>query len=72
MTIKRQIITRNNAKLTSAQIAEDDVTVFNSLIRGIPETARKDFKELKRMGKISGSMNAFIVNAFIEKLDSMK
>jgi hypothetical protein len=71
MTSKRIIVTRNNAKLKSNQEPEDN-EIFNSLLRGIPVNARDAFKMLKKEGKVTGSMNAFIINAFIEKLDSMK
>lgn len=64
---KRAINIKNNSSALKEQpTVEPDV--FNMTLRKIPATAREKFKELKESGKVSGSMNSYIINAFIRQL----
>ncbi|MBE8574148.1 hypothetical protein [Vibrio sp. OPT18] len=42
--------------------------VFNMTLRNVPSSARETFRELKALGKVSGSMNSYIVNAFLRQV----
>ncbi|EJB0234191.1 hypothetical protein [Vibrio parahaemolyticus] len=60
-----------NIKETNAALKEQSVNEpeqFNMTLRKIPTSARDKFKEMKDGGKVSGSMNSYIINAFIRQL----
>ena len=64
--MKRQINIKNNSSVLKEQ--KQDSELFNMTLRGIPTSTREKFKELKGQGKVSGSMNSYIINSLIKQL----
>ncbi|EJG1894835.1 TPA: hypothetical protein ACMDN8_004527 [Vibrio parahaemolyticus] len=64
---KRAINIKSNSSALREQ-SSNESDVFNMTLRKIPASARGKFKELKDSGKVSGSMNSYIINAFIRQL----
>ena len=46
----------------------DQKEIFNMSLRSVPCFLRDRFNKLKSEGKITGSMNAYIKNAWLEQL----
>ena len=41
---------------------------FDYGLKKIPKKAKNDFEELKKEGKVTGSLNAYIIGAFLKRL----
>jgi hypothetical protein len=64
---KRAINIKTNGSALKEQKSAD-ADVFNMTLRKIPVSARDKFKDMKEAGKVSGSMNSYIINALIRQL----
>ncbi|WP_149983317.1 hypothetical protein [Pseudoalteromonas rhizosphaerae] len=59
----------NNAAL-SEQSESDALITKKKLVSNLPVKAEERFNALKKAGKVSGSFNAYIVQATLNNLDS--
>lgn len=55
----------------SKPVMSDEVKseVFSKTIRGIPTKLKDEFDELKRNGKVHGSLNSYMVYALAQQLE---
>lgn len=49
-------------------ILNDSEGTFDYGLKKIPKKAKKDFEELKKEGRVTGSLNAYIIGAFLKRL----
>ncbi len=49
-------------------ISNDSEGTFDYGLKKIPKKAKKDFEELKKEGRVTGSLNAYIIGAFLKRL----
>lgn len=50
-------------------IEERGDAVFNKTIRGIPSKLKKDFEQLKKQGKVHGSLNSYMVYSLAQQIE---
>lgn len=63
----RSINTVNQSSLESSMTTPEKTT-FNMTLKDMPVALRTKFKKLKEEGKVSGSFNAYLRQATIDKL----
>ncbi|RJX65831.1 hypothetical protein DZ860_20945 [Vibrio sinensis] len=49
-------------------VLDDTEGTFDYGLKKIPKKAKRDFEELKKDGKITGSLNAYIIGSFLKRL----
>jgi hypothetical protein len=55
-----------------AIIKEETKEVFNTGLRDVPVRLRERFKALKVEGKVTGSLNSFLINTALERLNQLE
>ncbi len=71
MKAKKKVIITDTAtsSMSSAKsIVSAEIKTINTSLRSLPQSAIDDFKNLKSSGKVAGSMNAFIIESFLQRL----
>jgi hypothetical protein len=64
----RTIGTVNQASLESSMVTTEK-QFFNMTLKDMPVASRTKFKRLKAEGKVTGSFNAYLRQAVIDKLN---
>ena len=64
----REIVGKPSAALSESIEVTKSEEDFNYGLRKIPKKARDKFNQLKQEGLITGSMNAYIIGAFLQRL----
>ena len=67
--MSREVIGFEDTTLKTSENVDSDFGVFKRTVRDIPNSFKTRFEKLKHAGKVTGSENAFIVAAIMEKLE---